>query len=160
MLLTWELLLLLRPFSFNLQTNRQSEKFIWQVWLLLVCLMRWLGLIFQHSALITTFAIDNSERVSEIKKTFTCQSLCENVSKLQHNFTFVNQFSNKMIFSINMLGPLVKDIILWQCNCRSVFTENCCHSLLVMVKIPEHSSHPNWLTHCCCCDDIFNFYCW
>jgi len=28
---------------------------------------------------------------------------------LQQNFIIVNQISNKMIFSINMLGPLVED---------------------------------------------------
>lgn len=117
--------------------------------------------------LITIAAIDNSQTISEINQTFTCQWLCEDVSKLslwpvvlQLNFIIVNQLSNKMIFSINMLSHFVEDIILWQCNCWGVVAKNSCCSLLVTKKIPQHPFHPNCLTRCSCCCVIFNFSCW
>ena len=96
-----------------------------------------------------------------------CQWLCENISTLflwpavlQHNFIIVNQLFVKMIFSINILGPPVKDKILWQCNCRCVVIKNNCRSLLVVAKIPQHPSHPNFLTRYYCCSDIFSVCCW
>ena len=77
---------------------------------------------------------------------------------LVHNFPIFDSFSDKVILYINVLGPSVEFVVLWQCNCPLIVTIKCDQITVICIKNCRHSTQK----FVCTCQTLpqKNFFLW